>query len=221
MEKRDPNEKKYLNCLLKEIETLTNLEYFNNIKKYPLGSFLFGSYNLSSVIKEHNLHIAITTTKTQKDSEIKILSKILCENMNGNDGKSNVEKFEEFLLQFKDKNYSDTYYKKFAAILPIDKLSNELCQIILEKNTTYILASLATFELVMAKIATKFNMFGNELIRDTNFNNLDTNQMEKNGVELFDMVKGENENDVKNAIIEVIELFKSFFNEINEQFYCD
>lgn len=213
----------YYEYLTLQITTSLNvLSYFENIKKYPAGSFLLGSYNITSIIREHNLHIAIATTKAKLEKNVKMLSKVLYLNtckLVENKSISIAEEFEYFLTQFKDSNYPDNYYKKFAAVLPVDKLSNELCQIILDKNWPYILASLATFELILSNISTKFNSYAKTILNNPTL--LDTSYGNTNCSELLTLLVNEEENDIKSGINDTIAIFVSFFNEINEQFYCD
>ena len=150
---------KYLNS---QIYLMEDLVYFDNIRKYPTESFLLGIYNFISVLREHNLHIAVTTTKVPSEPHVKELIKIMYSNTCENDA-SVSEQFEAYLKQFKSKSYSDGYYKKFAATLPIDKLSNDLCQIVLEKSWVYVVASLATFEYIINTINAKLNAFAFDL----------------------------------------------------------
>lgn len=201
--------------LCSQVEILETLPYFDNIKKYPTGSFLLGVYNIASVIKEHNLRIAITTTKVETESNIKVLANVLYENT-CSDKKSVSEQFEEFLIQFRDTNYPDTYYKKYSAVLPIDKLSNELSQIVLDRNWVQVVASLAMFELIISKISTKFN-----LCAQSNFTLLDTTRGEKNCIALLRMLEEQEKYDVRNGAIYTINSVVSFFSELNSQFYCD
>ena len=210
--KNSPEHYKYL-C--SQVEIIETLQYFENIKKYPTGSFLLGVYNIVSIIKEHNLHIAITTTKVGSESNVKVLAKILYENTCV-ENESVSEQFEKFLIQFRDKNYPDAYYKKYSAVLPIDKLSNDLCQIILDKNWVQVVASLATFELVLSKISAKFNSYA-----QTDFTLLNTERGEKNCVALLEILEGQEKYDVRNGAIDTMNVFASFFNEIDSQFYCD
>lgn len=222
-----------------QVKNIESLSYFENIKKYPSGSFLLGVYNFVSVIKEHNLHIAVTMTKViELESNIKILAKILyentcvCNSSVGNSGVDNCsisEQFENFLNQFKDKNYPETYYKKFSAVLPVDKLSNDLCQIVLDKNWIHTIASLATFELILSKISIKFNSYAkvvNSINSNIDFLNVETG--ENNCLQLLKIIDdGHGQSghiigdDIVSGVTETIAIFESFFNEINNQFYCD
>ncbi len=209
----------YYDLLYSQVaSSIETLPYFENIKKYPAGSFLLGSYNMSSIIKEHNLHVAIATTKAKNEKNIKILSKVLYLNTCSEE-KSTSENFENFLTQFKDNSYPDGYYKKFAAILPIDKLSNDLCQIMLDKNWANVIASLATFELILSKIANKFNLYAGTLFDE--FVQLNTKRGEEISVLLLSMLDGDDKYDVRNGISDTVNIFVSFFNEIDSQFYSD
>lgn len=209
----------YYDYLCLQADQIETLPYFENIKKYPAGSFLLGSFNLPSIIREHNLHIAIATTKTKTEKYLKILSKVLFSNVGDIDGYSISEQLDEFLLQFQDKNYPESYYKKFSAMLPVDKISNDMCQIMLDKNLTYIIASLLTFEFVLAKINKKFNEYAETLFDDFKPLNIELNKA--NSLLLFEIIADQDESDVKNGIADTVSIFVSFLTEIDNQFYSD
>lgn len=216
------NKSEHYDFLCSQVTQIEKLPYFENIRKYPVGSFLLGAHNISSVIREHNLHIAISTTKAKSETNVKVLSKVLYSNVRTNNktnNKSIAQQFEDFLMQFRDQNYPEAYYKKFAAVLPIDKLSNELCQIILDKNWAYIVASLATFELILSKISSSFNIYANIMLDSSEL--LNSSHAELNCVELLDMLVDEDKYDIKTGITDTVNMFVAFFNEINNQFYCD
>lgn len=212
--------------LFHKIKNIELMQYFDNIIKYPKDSFILGMNNISSIIKEHNLRIAISMTKLEFEKDIKILSKILYHNTCIED-KSNAEQFDDFLNEFKDKNYPEGYYKKFSSILPFDKLNNDFCQIVLDKSLLYVIASLATFELVLAKISDKFNNYAKTL----NLKSILNSDRGKNNCELLlsiifkDSNYKNNQNldllDVYDGINDTINIFISFFEEINSQFYFE
>lgn len=206
--------------LCNQVEVLMGQQYFENIKKYPLGCFLLGIYNIMSTIKEHNLHIAISTTKIGSDNKnIKILAKVLYNNT-WNENVS--EKVEEFFSQLFDKNYPEAYYKKYSSVLPIDKLNNELCQYLLEKEWVQVIASLLTFEFIMSKIFIEFNkVIELNKLNKSEFNLLNDNVCHNNSVLLLEMLEGQNTTQIQNGIFDTVNLFISFFNEINNQFYSD
>lgn len=217
-----PEHYKYL-C--SQVEMLEMLPYFENIKKYPNGSFLLGMHNIVSVIREHNLHIAVATTKVDSELNVKILAKILFVNTGGTLNDSNpsiAEQFKNFLIQFRDKSYPETYYKKYSAMSPIDKLSDDLCQIILDKTWVQVIASLATFELVLSKISIKFNDCVNNILDNTSDPILlNPTKNKENCMLLLNMLEEQDKHDIINGVVNTVNSFNSFFSEIDSQFYYD
>lgn len=240
---------KYYDFLYNQVGTLERQSYFENIKMYSSGSFLLGMYNIVSLMDEHILHIAIATTKIGSNNEsrqkIKNLTEVLYNNTHGVlcDGKcctnetneknsiNNIctncslsEQFENFLIQFADKSYPEAHYKKYSAISPIDKLNNDICQYILEKNCSQVIALILTFEFILSKLSVHFNN-----IALPNFKLLDSFIMEKNCSLLLNILESENvdnydnqnDNYIKTGICDTVNMFVTFFNEINNQFYCD
>lgn len=210
--------KNELEHLKLQLSAINSLSYFENIKKNPTGSFLLGIYNIVSVLKEHNLHLAVATTKVKTENQIKNLVKVLNSNM-CEKNMSYSEEFELFLQQFKEKNYSDGYYKKFAAVLPVDKMNNDLCQIILDRSWVYTISSLATFEYIMTHANIKFNEFALEV--NPNAKLLDIDSGIKNCNTLLDIIQGEDIVEIRNAMYETVNIICTFFAEIDAQFYSD
>ena len=210
----------YLNS---KLSSISNLKYFTNIKNNPHGTFLLGIYNFSSLIHEHNIHLAIATTKMTTESQIKEIVNAMHVNICKVDG-SHSKQFELFLEQFEDPNYQKSYYKKYSSVLPVDKLSNDLCQIILKKDREYIIASLATVEFIFSFIISTFNKLATNKSEDVIL--LDEAQGVENSYKLLFTLPTLNldtssEKSVTDGITDTFELFSSFFNEINNQFYED
>ena len=220
IENQHNNLPEYHDYMCMQVDQIEMLPYFENIKKYPAGSFLLGSFNIPSVVKEHNLHIAIVTTKAKSEKDIKTLSKVLFSNVGDIDKNDSIsEQLDSFLLQFRDSNYPESYYKKFSAMLPIDKISNDLCQIVIDKNLSYVIASLATFELILSKLNKKFNEYAETLF--DSFKPLNTELNKINSYLLVDTLNKEDKCDIKNGIVDTVGIFVSFLTEIDNQFYSD
>ena len=212
--------------LVDKIEILKMQPYFENIKKNSLGCFLLGIFNIGKVIDEHNLHIAICTTKSTNSTNltnknIKILSKVLFNNTWATADFGLSEQFERYFAQFFDKSYSESYYKKYACVSPIDKLNDDLCQIMLEKDFVQNIAFMMTFQFILKYVIEQFNLIALE----NNKTPMDNIICEINTLLLLDLLNyfncDENKHEILNQIDETINIFIAFFDEINNQFYCD
>ena len=224
-QKMDSENYKYL---ADKIEILKTQPYFENIKKNSLGCFLLGIFNIGKVIDEHNLHIAVCTTKSDNSTNstnstnlnIKTLSKVLYNNTCGAKEFGLSEQFERYFAQFFDKNHPESYYKKYASVSPIDKLNDDLCQIVLEKDFAQNIAFMMTFQFIFKYIIEQFNLIALE----NNKIPIDNVVCETNTLLLLDLLNcfdsDENKHKILNQIDETINIFIAFFDEINNQFYC-
>src|SRR5438876_1168299 len=107
----------YLGYMITKLHSFENLSYFVNIHNIPAGNFLLGIYNIDSIMKEHQLHLAVLMTKFPNATDekyMKDVTKVMYANMNNANGKSRSELFVEFLKQFKTDHHNDRYYKKFS-----------------------------------------------------------------------------------------------------------
>lgn len=215
---KDPE---YLDYLESQMYVIEDLSYFNNIRKYPSESFLLGIYNYVNVLREHNMHLGVILSKAPYKKCSKEIVKVLHLNLEtSEDGKfeSKSDQFEKFLNQFKQKTYSDGYYKKFASLMPVDKLCNDLCHTVLEKSWVHVLASMAAFQYLNSVINIKLNEFA---IKSRNNDAVLLDESNENGVALLRLLDDEDRTEVKTGINDAITAFCLFFNEIDNLYYND
>lgn len=209
-------EPEYLGYLSSQIFVIEDLQYFNNIKKYP-DIFLFGIYNFVNVLKEHNSHLAVMLTKAPYDKCSGAISKAIYSNINSLNC-NNVEMFEKFVNQFKQQNNTNACYKKLSVSMPIDKMCNDFCQIVLEKNWVYVVASLATFEYVMTIVNKQLNDFILKIKKD---DAILLSEENNSYLDLLHLIDCEDKMEIKSGISDTLNLFCVFFNELDNIYFND
>lgn len=211
------NDPIYLDFLVSQMFIINDLSYFNNIKKYSNDAFVLGLYNFVSVLKEHNKHLAICMTKVPYDECAETIAKSLKDNV-CTQNCINHKILDNFLKQFRTNDNTDQYYKKFSISMPVDKMCNDICQIILDKSWVHTIASLATFEFIVTNIYKKLN----EYALSTKKNDIVLLPEENTcSLELLRLLDNEDRYEIKAGITDMFNIFCALFNEIDELYYSD
>jgi hypothetical protein len=204
--------------LVEKMSILENSEYFADMGKLSVNSFLLGIYNIPILLREYTTLIATNLTKTTITQNINsIINMLYVTNCLPNRNK--VENFITFLSQFQRMNtyISEDYYKRNSVIFAIDKACNELCQITLEKSFFACLASCITIEFIIAMMNKKLNTYAkSHLIGDIfilNESDLNANiflDMLNNGASTVEIISGVND---------TIKIFSALFSDLTKVFY--
>lgn len=232
---------KYLEFVEEKVNIIEHSSFFDNIKKYPYINFLLGMYNYKSILAEHNLHMGVTLTKLLSEKHVKEVVKILYSNTSKyvqydlenpedpvDESQTNplslAEYFELFLKELNSINnsevFTDAYIKKFSIITPADKMCNDLCTMILDKSWQYVIASHATFLYVNAVINKKLNEYAKSY-KKTSKHRIILQDSYTNSIKLFNLLEGDDNETIKSAIVDTVNLFFNFINETDNIFYCD
>lgn len=211
------NEPLYLDYILSQMYVIEDLQYFDNIKKYPGDVFVLGLYNFTLALKEHNKHLALCLTKVPYDSCAMSISNSIRDNICTNNS-NNSEGLELFLKQFMLNSNTEQYYKKFSVSMPVDKLCNDICQTLLDKSWSHSIASLATFEFVIMAINGKLNEYAKNIKKDEA---ILLSEKSEYSIELVRLLDQENKSNVKSGVTDILNSFCALFNEINNLYYSD
>ncbi len=204
--------------LTEQMKILEKSEYFENLSKQSLNSFLLGVYNIPILFKEYTMLTATNLTKTTVTKHVNSIINMMymshCIHT-----KNKLENFILYLKQFQNVNtyISEDYYKRNSITFAVDKACNELCQMALEKSYFTCIASCATIEFVIATVNRNFNAYAKSHITENPAILNESSYHASTFLELLD--DGANIDEVHAGINDTIKIFSTLFTDMTKIFY--
>lgn len=209
-----------LHIINKITKSLEELEYFSRLNEQYVNTFLLGMYNVSMILKEYVMLIAINLTKSTTTKQINGLISILY-SMNCVQGRNKVDNYVEYLKQFQtNRTYvSEDYYKKHSITFAIDKICNDMCKLTLDKSLHTCIISFATFESIISFLNKKLNIYAKHHMGD---DAILLSESDYNVISFIDLLGDDvTDDDINIGITDTINIFSSFFSDLSNIFHID